>query len=55
MRHFSTLAALAAVLPLVAGHGFVSSVVIDGTKYSGNMPNNYQGESAHNACSRATG
>ena len=45
MKHFSTLAALSAALPLVAGHGFVSWVVIDGTKYAGNVPNNYKGPS----------
>ncbi|KAH9913138.1 glycosyl hydrolase family 61-domain-containing protein [Epithele typhae] len=38
-------ASLAATLPLVAGHGFVSWVEIDGTKYLGNVPNNYKGPS----------
>ena len=45
MKSFTALAALCAALPLVAGHGFISAVVIDGTKYSGNVPNNYQGPS----------
>ena len=40
----TTLAFVFAFLPLVAAHGYVSAIGIDGTWYAGNQPNNYKGE-----------
>lgn len=40
---FAPLVALFAVVPLVAGHGWVDSVTIDGKKYDGNMPTDHTG------------
>jgi hypothetical protein len=40
LPHFIfALSPLLALLPSVAAHGFVTKVVIDGTTYSGNVPN----------------
>ena len=36
---FLALAPVLSLLPSVAGHGFVAKVVIDGTTYTGNVPN----------------
>ncbi|KAI0757721.1 glycosyl hydrolase family 61-domain-containing protein [Daedaleopsis nitida] len=44
MKNLSIFAALAA-LPLVAAHGFVSQVVIDGKAYAGNPPGENKGAS----------
>src|SRR6266446_5672361 len=40
LPHFIfALSPLLSLLPSVAAHGYVSKVVIDGTTYSGNVPN----------------
>jgi hypothetical protein len=36
---FLALAPVLSLIPSVAAHGFVSKVVIDGTTYTGNVPN----------------
>lgn len=42
---FASLIGLVALVPLAAGHGFLSQVSIDGQVYKGNVPNNYEGPS----------
>ena len=43
MKPFTVFSVLSLALPYVAGHGFVSQVIIDGQAYEGNVPNEYKG------------
>ena len=46
MHAFSTaVLSLLAVVPLVAGHGYVASISVDGKTYQGNTPNSNSGQS----------
>ena len=36
--------ALLAITPLVAGHGYLASITVDGTAYRGNTPGSNSGE-----------
>ncbi|KAI0816878.1 glycosyl hydrolase family 61-domain-containing protein [Trametes gibbosa] len=45
MNRVAVFAALSALVPYVAAHGFISQVAIDGKAYAGNVPNDYKGPS----------
>ncbi|THG94969.1 hypothetical protein EW026_g6601 [Hermanssonia centrifuga] len=45
MKTSSAYLSLLALVPYVAGHGYLSQVAIDGQVYQGNVPNNYKAPS----------